>query len=375
LANAAELFSEDFESNTLSAWQCFDCVRGPSSIATSNAAAHRGAFGGELIDAENITGAGSGAAASVVFSASSAVYVRAWVRVAETNGLGDTVLLNIINSAQNLNNVYLAYPDGSLSLAGSQQPDVFSRLPTGFALALGDWHLLEAAATGGGTDAGVRTLWVDGVQKATQTGLAWSGADWIASTFILGQAWSTDRRYVGKVDFDDLRISTEPMGSVLAVTASPPLTQGGCVPLTVELRDSVANAPAAAPYALDVAVSGPGAVFDDAACTHAIDSVRIDKGARLGTAFGRFDARGSVVLVASHPDFLSASSMVQISESAALRSFYAISCASAPLAPEGLVLILLLARASTRTSSRCGAHRAWRCRRSAPSWRRSDRSA
>jgi hypothetical protein len=374
-SGAAELFADDFESGALGSWQCGVCERPPNWVRASALAAHRGTYGFRLDDSENVSGADSGASASVALSPTSHLYGRAWVRVTQTNNQGDALLLDFINGLQNLNNVYLNFPSGTLVLAGSTKPATFVTLPTTGVLSDGEWHLVEAAVTGGGTLAGARTLWLDGRQLATETGLDWVGADWTPNQFVLGEAWSTQRTFVGIVDFDDVRLSDQPLASRIVVQPVASPVARTCIPFTAELRDSVSNTVAQAPYALTLNVTGPTALFANEDCSQPLATPTMTKGATVTTFFGRFDSSGVVTMAVSHVDFLSSDVPLDILPAGAGdRGLYAISCAQVPaelLAVE-LTLLLML---SVRTSSRPRGRTAAQSRRSLPSSTHSDRTA
>jgi hypothetical protein len=375
-ASATELLSDDFEEGSLAKWQCASCERPPSSVRISPLAAHRGTKGFRLDDAENSAGAGSGASAYVDLGARPNLYARTWVRLTQTNAVGDSMLLDVFASTVNLNNVYLETSGSLLTLAGDKKPGLVSRSPTSATLSDGNWHLLEAAATGGGTANGARTLWLDGVQLAAESGLDWTSAAWIANTFALGQAWSVNRQFVGTVDFDDVRVSDAPLASRwVLVPAAQPVEEGACVPLEVELQDSL-GALAPAPYAVAFAVTGPVTLFSEPTCSQSLTSPTLPIATSRLALYARFDSVGNVGLGVSHPDFLAttASWVVQgASEGAREHGFYSVSCAQAPASDLAGWLILLPALAA-RISSRCGGRRAGQSPRCAPSSKRFSRT-
>lgn len=119
----------------------------------------------------------------------------------------------------------------------------------------------------GSADAG-RHLWLDGVPLISQPGVDFSDARMSIGRVAVGQPYADGRRWLGTIDFDDLRTAAEPLASRLEVQAPDGGFIGECLPLEVQLRASFGGALAGTREVLYVTMDAgaEGEVFVDRSC-------------------------------------------------------------------------------------------------------------
>lgn len=254
---------------------CFNMLIKPyaqSSLLAVAAAAHRGNFGLRLVDAESSNG---DAADTALFDDGAPVFgdfhARSWVKVVTTNSMGSPIIAQLTNASgasPSLIDVKVR-SDLGLSLGGFGADAGYSQLDGDAGLRVGVWHLLELSVTGAGSSDGGRHVWVDGAPVLEQRGVDFSGTTMPVGRLAIGEPYADDRRWLGTIDFDDVRSAGVPLASQLALQAA---TDGGfvgeCFPLEVQLRASFGGGLATTREPVDVRVdAGGGAeVFIDSAC-------------------------------------------------------------------------------------------------------------
>src|SRR5262249_46660779 len=147
-------------------------------------------------------------------------YGRAWLRLASSNDAGMNNPFAIHGAAPGIVQgqmigLEMWFPDAGMPLAPGLYV-VGNSGPTGTTFRrdrIGDvrdgaWHLVEIAALGIGTDAGVRRCWIDGASAYADGGLYWVGS-W-AGYVSAGMLWYEGRTFTGSVIMDDVRVSGAP---------------------------------------------------------------------------------------------------------------------------------------------------------------------
>lgn len=191
-------------------------------------AAHRGRFGARMIDD------GGSATWSTTLTVTgrtyaSATWARFWVR------LRDPIPQSAIWLLANLGPLSVYVGSDSLAVAGGDSDGMFRSGASDAGLVVGRWHLMETSIEGLGTDAGRRSLWVDGVPFAStqNNDLRLDTVD----QFKLGMPHAQNRLFWGAVDFDDVRVDVAPLAERLHVVLPSAGLVGECLPGSVSMRD------------------------------------------------------------------------------------------------------------------------------------------
>lgn len=336
------MLSEDFEGGDFSIrdlkkWDD-PVVQVPAKVALKVEAAglHRGAAGLLVDDRDSnngTNGPGEVARLTAVFRPFQGdQFVRAWVRVAPTSTVGEALPMSMWRTgAAAVYDLNVRLPGGTVEPAGYDSNGVYVRDEPSQPLADGQWHLWETAVLRLGTASAERSFWVDGQLVSKRTGMQSSGMQFTGDNF--GLPWSNDLRFTGTIAFDDVRIGVTPHASRLALTAGP--RGSACQQVSVILQDSMAEAPAPAPYDVELEVGSP--VFSDSACANSMRQATVARGSSSTTFFVR-----SGRLSVAHADFLP-SPELELSPGSG--------CACVPV-PEVLMALVLFARARSRRSPR-----------------------
>lgn len=330
LVSAADLIADDFESGNLSTWGSPSVTSGLNTLRAETEAAHRGSFGMRFVDANGASGDGDEGGIGLNTAPLVDSYMRGWIRITASNGLGRITVIDFFNGSANLNNTNLVFNSRLYQLSGSDRGGAYPEANATPAFERGEWHLVEAAVRGGGTAAGERSLWIDGVLQGRHSNLDWASSAWVTRRIAIGAPYSKDRRFQGTVDFDDVRFTTHAPASTLRTSIAA--TGNGCRAVTVELVDSGAAALAPAPYDVDAAFQIPGTVHQANDCSDAASTtLRIAAGSTSATGYLRFTEAGTFDVSASQPDFLSSPPVsVEVEEGTALEP-----TPPNPTAPEG----------------------------------------
>lgn len=320
---AGVLFWDDVETGTLfptdappGRWSV--CFPTPcADLSASPEAALRGGFGIRFLDPGSDVGANGvvNALEEVLPSpATGDLYLRTWLRFSETSSGTLRVVVFTVQRADRtvIQSVRLNLPAATLTAGGTEPRDggtSFVLDGTSQVLSQGEWHLLEIALLGLGTDAGRRRLWIDGSELASHQ-VDWSGSGgWAVAKFSLGEM-SSDPDFTGTLDYDDVAADVTPLPSHLAVEAPARAVVGGCVPLKVEARDTPSNAPAIVQFPLSAGVraQGAGNLFASGDCsgTAAGGNLTLALPAGVSSAQASFQplGRGAAQLRADEPDLL-----------------------------------------------------------------------
>lgn len=293
---------------------CFNTLYAPypvSSVTASMAAARRGTWGLRLIDGEGGLGDASDTAlyedGAPIFGA---YYARAWVRLVSSNFLGGAIVLQLTNTAvqsPSLVDVRVAMDTGRLDVGGFDVNAQYALAVGDAGLSRGQWHLVELAATGVGQRDGGRELWLDGQSVAAERHVDFSGATLFVGRLAVGQPYASDRRWLGTLDFDDVRSAVVPLASRLSLAPVGAAYVGECVPVTVRLVDTPTGQPAAAPEAFVARVTVPGdaGVFAEGSCVGVDVGVAFARGATEAT-FGLRPAAALTTVDVAADDFLGA---------------------------------------------------------------------
>lgn len=315
-ASAQVLFSDDFESGTL---RKSDVPAGrwgstvsaaDQTLTASGLAAHRGAFGMRV----NVTAGAAGTKLGVVVreniaQQTSSLYGRYWLRISFTTNAGAFYWMAATGPAQPgpkpaMINVGMGTSSPHYILGGWDTPGNIFSFNDLTPFVADTWHLVEFSMSGLGTAAGRRELWIDGSLAGTQTGVDWTGGS--ANNWSLGLPYMDNALFTGSLHFDDARLSSSPPASTLSMTAGASLHSGDCVPVTVQLRDSMvaALAPASEDLSLQLSTTGAGAFFASAACSDPIPSIGLPTGASEVNLFYRGTEEGLHTLRAASIDYL-----------------------------------------------------------------------
>lgn len=311
-AVAANGFADDFEAAAITAptgrWN-FQDTNAVGTVALDSTAKHRGNQGLLMVDpVDTATGGAVGSSANFFHALVAPDYfTRVWVRVDRALGPGQDIVLNAHAAgptSQPIIDLHIRNPNGELALGGQDDTGANQTTLTGIFLADAGWHLVEMSATGLNSDAGTRTMWLDGQQVAQQVGISWQGV--LMRRFNVGLPWTSDLRHDGQVALDDPRFSATPPASRLVVTPQVATAQlGQCVPLTVSLASS-AGTVARAPFdmSVDIRASDGGAFFANAQCTQSVAQLALPDEALNATAYFSPATTGSFSFTADHPDML-----------------------------------------------------------------------
>jgi hypothetical protein len=320
-----QIFESDFESGTLSVndappgeWPNVDAE--PNiALSAAAAAAHRGGFGMRVHDQDPQTGNHPGSHGEFDFSATpvttGSYFARFWMRLTSSNDVGDIAVGRIAGTGLTgggaLNAPGITFPGAVLQVGGYDATPTFLNDITSLSLVVGQWYLVEMGASGFGTANGNRTVWVDGALIHDRSPINWTGV--AVTIFDLGLPNSNESEFVGVLDFDDARTSLTAPASTLKVAAPTGAGTGDCVPVGVSLVTS-SGVTADAPY--DVVVSlasgGEGAFYSNVGCTSTATTATIATGASSVTAYFKSPNQATVLLSASHLDFLGGSASLNV---------------------------------------------------------------
>lgn len=317
-------FAADSESGSLlstdappGAWTTYVPYVPGTTLAASASAAHRGAFGLRAEDTNAQASSPSGQAwveGALPSSMGSDIYVRSWVRVGSSNGLGSVDFAWLANPQSGEPATTLAVgliaSNGALFVGSNDEAGNLVDV-TQAQLTTGRWYLLEAAATGIGAASGMRRVWLDGVQ-IHQRARAWTQTRWRPNRLILGEPWSQAPTFAGELHYDDVRVDWAPLASRWKLVFLPDrIPVDGCAAVRLELVDSVSGAPAPAPYPVTATLSSTGlsaALFDDDQCSRALaaEGALLPQGQTGREVWLRAAEEGEGALSAADVDFLPA---------------------------------------------------------------------
>ncbi len=290
---------------------CFNVSITPyaqSSMTSAMSAAHRGRLGLRLIDGEASMG---NAADTSLFDDTAPTFgdfsARSWVRVVATNGLGAPIIAQLTNASgqsPSLIDIKLR-PNLDLVMGGFAADAGYSEFGADSGLSVGAWHLLEFAVTGAGTSDGGRAVWLDGRLMVEQRSVDFSGPRMSVGRLALGEPYADDRRWLGTIDFDDVRSAGVPLASRLELQVSDGGALGECLPLEVQLRSSLGGALTASGEVVPIQLDAGGAagLFVDPSCAVPGEQVLMPPDASVTTLSFRA-SQLSFVIVATTPDFL-----------------------------------------------------------------------
>ncbi|MDP2273157.1 MAG: hypothetical protein Q8N23_31490 [Archangium sp.] len=298
---------------------CFNVSIAPypqSSMSISMAAAHRGSFGVRLIDGQSAPG---NAADTALFDDTAPMFgdfhARSWVRVVATNGMGAPIIAQLTNAqgqSPSLIDLKLR-PNLDLVMGGFGADAGYSEFSADAGLSLGAWHLLEFTVTGAGTSDGGRAVWLDGRLVLEQRSVDFSGPRMSVGRLAVGEPYADDRRWLGTIDFDDVRSAGVPLASRLEVQAPGAGFLGECLPFEVQARASLGGGLASlgesAPIELDA--GGGASLFVDPSCAVPGDQVVMPPAASV-TSLSFRATQPTFVILATTPDLLSGSRGVTV---------------------------------------------------------------
>ncbi len=298
---------------------CFNTVIEPylqSSIMASASAAHRGNFGLRLIDGESSMG---NAADTALFDDAAPVFgdffARTWVRLVASNGAGSPIIAQLTNGTGQSPALIDIKVRSNLNLAmgGFGADGGYSEVGADAGLQLGSWQLLELSITGAGTSDGGRSLWLDGQLLLEQRSVDFSGTRLSVSRLAVGEPYADDRRWLGTLDFDDVRSAGVPLASRLEVQGPPGGFVGECLALEVQQRAGIGGGLAVTgePVPVTVDAGGATALFVDSSCTVPGAQVVLIPGASVVMLSFRASQQ-SFSVVATTPDLLSAAHTVTV---------------------------------------------------------------
>ncbi len=365
-------FDDDFESSTLlrteippGMWDTKD-VPAEQTLAPGPAAAHRGDAGLELLD--RLSAAGSGSEGRIQLRhppRTGDLYLRVWIRVYASNDAGAINVLSIDGRVLGIVDLQLKLDDGTLSVGTRQAGDVYRAQTFPLTVEPPGWHLVELAATGSGGTTGSVSLWINGLRLYSRTPQDFSDADRALHGVSLGETFSADRRFVGDLHFDDVRVSAQPLASRFTleeVSAPEPHLAGDCVPLQLTLRDVTLTRAVAAPYVVDaqLTLSSDAGVeaYSDSACLSGLTAASMSSSAT--TLYVKASGPGGATVSAASVDFLPSQPLTltfgpRSEEPTPLGPAHypvACGCASHDAGGGGTWLLLALALATLRGPSR-----------------------
>lgn len=324
-AQGTPLFFDDVESGTLlqsdtPAGRWSTCFPAPCDmLAATGAAAHRGAYGVRITDADADPDGGTGSVInglkkSFPTPVSGDLYLRAWFRFSASSPAAARIALWTVQNAGNsvIQAINLQLPEGTVVSGGNEVVGGQAKFVvdgTSQVLSQGDWHLVEIALLGLGTSQGQRRMWIDRAELFSHP-VDWSGGEgWTAVKFVLGEL-NGDRIFTGTIDYDDVMADLTPLPSHLGVIAPAQAVVNGCIPLEVEARDTLSERPAPARHPLSVTLhaQGAGNLYASGDCSGAAGgnalALSLADGEQAATASFRPLQRGSVQLSAEAPDLL-----------------------------------------------------------------------
>ncbi len=315
-AAAGEVLVDDFEGpNRLLA----DAPPGPwanldpysnVTLTRSASAANRGNAGLRVDDQSSLMGAGDMTALySPALPLPQTASLRFWVRISSSNGLGAATLGQLLSNlpdGRTLCDVGIDFGTRQLLLDGADSQGVFQTVPATAFLDAGTMALLECTVRGMGTLFGERLLHADGALVAQQTGLDLRDAGVLNAA--VGQPYSSDRRFMGVLDFDDVRVADRLQASRLWVDAGvTAFIRGQCTAVDVGFVDSEGR-PQSLPY--DVTLSSSilqAQPFADPACTAAFSSPSLLSGQTQVRFYVRPAVNSPVSIDVSHRDLIAGS--------------------------------------------------------------------
>jgi len=321
---------ESFESGDLDAGGWSSAAVTGVTVTVDPAAAHRGQFGLRTVDSETTLESTPGATVAVSLpDLPSALYSRFWVRIPSRQGDQAFEFMSLFASgttAQGTVETVDVSSTGDLVLI-AQPLDLtgavgYAAQSSTVVMSDGGWHLLEIAAFGLGSDAGLLVSYADGAEAARISGIpAWEHS---AAQLLLGETWASTyvaQNFTGIIDMDDVRVDVSPLASRLVLTARASVLAGQCAPLSVALAataaledgGAVSNVPA--PYAVSFEVAGVP-VYSDAQCNQALTTPVLASQSAGTTVYARFsDAGALTVTVAQVPpaDFLPSTLALSVS--------------------------------------------------------------
>jgi MYXO-CTERM domain-containing protein len=224
-------------------------------------------------------------------------YSRAWMRVTNSNNLGNPFLMTLCQYGFEL--------DGPTQAVWINAPGY--TFPTPATFPFGGWHLVELGMLGGGAPDGGFRLWLDGAAA-----FALDNQDFTLSCNggpAFGEPAADSNMFTGTIDLDDARAGALPPASTLSVTwdggAAP---AGGCASAVIGLLTSEQKA-AVAPYDVVVSMSAqPEALFfSDPRCTQVAATVTIPVGQHTTRVYLTAATEGLTTVTASQGDFFSGS--------------------------------------------------------------------
>ncbi len=298
---------------------CFNTLIAPylqSSLTTSVSAAHRGNFGVRLVDGESSMG---NAADTALFDDGAPVFgdffARTWVRVVASNGLGSPIIAQLTNAtgqSPSLIDVKVR-SNLDLSIGGFGADAGYSEIVADAGLRLGAWQLLEFSITGSGTSDGGRSLWLDGQLLLEQRSVDFSGTRLSIGRLAVGEPYADDRRWLGTIDFDDVRSAGVPLASRLEARGPLGGFAGECLDLEVQLRASFGGGLAVTGEPVPVTVDAGATVrlFGDPSCAMPGAQVLLIPGASV-VKLSFKASQPSFSVVATTPDFLSVAQTVTL---------------------------------------------------------------
>ncbi len=293
---------------------------GANTLVASPAAAHRGGFGLRMHDGSNANGTRAEGTVTAGGAKVSPHYaVRFWFRFGATLPMGTNLNPFTIYSSPpqqlGIASVYLLGQGAStpVDLGGVNAADVFSSARATQPLTPGTWALLELELTNLGRIDGIRTLRINGAQVATVSGIDWRGVD--ADRLEVGESDTNDGTFVGDLDFDDVRADRADNASTLRIVAPATANAQACTAASIELEAST-GLPAPAPYPVTSSLALTGAVdagfYAESTCMVTTSLGLIGTGATSTVVWVRGAQPGIVQLMASHPDFLSATTSLTL---------------------------------------------------------------
>lgn len=280
-----------------------------STLTASASAAHRGAFGLRLVDADTNPGA---AADTALYDDGAPLFgdfhARTWVRVVSSNGQGAAIIAQLTNAQATSPSLFdvKVRADLGLTIAGFGADAGYGEVIGDAGLTLGAWQLLEFSVTGVGSADGGLLLWLDGTLLLTRHPVDFSGTRMPVGRLAVGEPYAASRLFLGTIDFDDVRSAGVPLASRLEVRAAG---DGGfvgeCLPLEVQLRASFGDGLAATRESVPVRLDagGDAELFVDTACAVAGDQVSMAPDAS-GVVLSFRPVQPSASVLATTPDFL-----------------------------------------------------------------------
>ncbi|MDP3232244.1 MAG: hypothetical protein Q8N26_05680 [Myxococcales bacterium] len=295
-AQAAPLFWEDFEGPDLTRWSFVDRKEG-ATLQRVDAAARWGDGGLRVEDTDAMAGVGDMSAVYERFDAgSSSITLRLWSSVSRPTS-GEAVIAQLFRENQGTTcgfNVVAGTVVAFWDAHGTYQTSAPVPLDAG-------WHLYECRAQGVGTDGGTVEAWLDGSPIAVARGLAWPSQT--PNIIGVGQPYSEDRRFVGIVDVDNVRLGVDLAPSRAEVRLQSSGSVGECVQTQVSLVDSSNTAASPdRPSTLSIALDG-GRAFMDATCQTPLSAVVFQNG-DLARAIFIIAERSQAVVALSGEDVL-----------------------------------------------------------------------